>query len=136
VTLFLDACALIYWMETAAPFYHRLLGAMREVYKRDPRAEIGVSRLSQLECLVKPLQTRDDGLQRRYRQYFSSPSLRIVELDAAIMEHAALLRATVKGLRTPDAIQAASALSLKDEVVFLTGDLRFDAVPGLKIVSV
>lgn len=94
MTLFLDACALIYWMETADAFYRRLINAMRGVYERDPRTEVAISRLSQLECLVKPLRTGADELLSRYRRYFSAPSLHIIELDAAIMEHAALLQAT------------------------------------------
>ena len=132
--LFLDACVVIYWMETAEPFYSRFMAKLRTFYQQDPRTEIAVSRLSHLECLVKPLQADDQTLLNNYRAYFTSPGLRIVELNSSIMEQAAVLRANYRGLRTPDAIQAACALSLTGEVVFLTGDVRFAKVPELRIV--
>ncbi|MBC7961613.1 MAG: PIN domain-containing protein, partial [Steroidobacteraceae bacterium] len=66
----------------------------------------------------------------RYRGFFASTGLQIVEISASVIETATLLRAR-HGLRTPDAIQAASALSIKGPVTFLTGDRKFRQVPGL-----
>jgi hypothetical protein len=133
MTLFLDACAIIYWREAAEPFYSQLIEAMREIYSADPNTDVAVSRLSQLECFVAPLGFGASELVARYREFFSRPDLSVVELDAPIMERAALLRSTVKKLRTPDAIQAASALSFPADTVFLTSDPVFERVPGLKV---
>jgi hypothetical protein len=36
-------------------------------------------------------------------------------------------------IKTPDAIQAASALSIKGPVRFVTNDKRFGLVPGLTV---
>jgi predicted nucleic acid-binding protein len=43
---------------------------------------------------------------------------------------------TPHGSLTPDAIQAASALSIKGPVMFLTGDRQFKKVPGLNVLLV
>jgi len=132
--LFLDACALIYWQESVEPFYGRFIGAMRKIHRKFPEAGIAVSRLTQLECLVKPLQQGNTDLIEAYRRYFLLPELMIMELDAAAMERAAVLRAGIKGLRTPNALQAACALAITEKSVFFTSDPVFKKVPGLEIV--
>ena len=57
-----------------------------------------------------------------------------MELDAEIMQQAALLRATITALKTPDALQAVSALSLSDELIFVTNDKGFKQIPQLPIL--
>ena len=52
--LFLDACTLIYWQEAKEPFYSELKQKLQSLYQQYPDAHVTVSRLSQLECLVKP----------------------------------------------------------------------------------
>ena len=59
---------------------------------------------------------------------------RIVELTAAVVDTATTLRASYV-LKTPDALQAASALSLGDDVVFVTADLGFARLSGLKALK-
>jgi predicted nucleic acid-binding protein len=49
---------------------------------------------------------------------------------ANVVDGATRIRAKF-GLRTPDAIQAASCLSLADEHVFVSNDRKFARVPGL-----
>jgi predicted nucleic acid-binding protein len=85
-----------------------------------------------LECLVKPLREHNPADIDRYRGFFTSNGLQIIEISALIIETATLLSAR-HGLRTPDAIQAASALSLKGPMTFLTGDKQFRKVPGLNV---
>jgi predicted nucleic acid-binding protein len=89
-----------------------------------------VSRLSLLECLVKPVRERNTPLIERYRSFFSATDLTIVEIAPLVIERALLIRAD-SNLRTPDAIQAASALSLTEPAIFVTGDIGFSKVSNL-----
>lgn len=56
----------------------------------------------------------------------------IGELTSGVVELAAQLRA-FHGLKTPDALQAATALSLPGDTIFVTGDPRFKDMPGLTV---
>jgi predicted nucleic acid-binding protein len=55
-----------------------------------------------------------------------------VELTRDVVELATVIRAK-HGLRTPDALQAASCLQLGAEHLFLTGDAGFERVAGLNV---
>jgi predicted nucleic acid-binding protein len=132
VILFLDACIVIYWIEAPAPFHTRLMERLRALRKEAPDAVFAVSRLSWLECMVKPFRDKDQALADEYRAFFDAGQLTVVELTAAVVERAAVLRAN-HGLRTPDALQASSALELADDVLFLTNDRRLQKVPGLRV---
>lgn len=133
--LFLDSCIVIYWVEAADPFYSSVAGTIRSLKEQHPRLTFAVSRLSLLECLVKPLREQDRDAIARYRDFFSAGDLTIVELTPPVIDHATRLRADY-GLRTPDAIQAACALSLKGKVCFLTGDAVFRKVSELATIIV
>lgn len=132
MTLFLDANIIIYRVEAVEPFNQQVLAAVHELVALHPNAGFAVSRLSMMECLVKPLRDQNSADIERYRGFFASAGLQIVEINSLVLETATLLRAH-HGLRTPDAIQAASAMSLKGPVTFLTGDKQFSKVPGLKV---
>lgn len=136
MTLFLDACTLIYWIENREPWRSRVVARIYGFYQRaSAPALIGVSRLAMLECLVQPLREGNREVESTYRHFFASDDLRIVELTPAVVEQATNLWAEHR-LKTPDALHAASALSLSDEIVFLTNDRRFDQVPGLHTESI
>jgi predicted nucleic acid-binding protein len=130
--LFLDANIIIYRVEVVEPFNQQVFATVQELVTLHPDAGFAVSRLSMMECLVKPLRDQNTADMDRYRGFFASAGLQIVEVSSLVIETATLLRARY-GLRTPDAIQAASALSVKGPVTFLTGDKQFTKVPGLKV---
>jgi predicted nucleic acid-binding protein len=130
--LFLDANIIIYRVESVEPFNQQVLSSVQELMTLYPDAGFAVSRLSMMECLVKPLRDKNTAEIHRYRDFFASAGLQIMEVSSLIIETATLLRAR-HGLRTPDAIQAASALSVKGPVTFLTGDKLFTKVPGLNV---
>ena len=132
---FLDACIIIYWIEAADPFYSRLAEKIRKLEKAHPGISFAVSRLSLLECLVKPVRENDREVLERYATFFQAPDLHIVELTPEVIDLATRLRA-VHGLRTPDAIQAACALSLPEKTLFLTNDNAFKNVKGLELLVV
>jgi predicted nucleic acid-binding protein len=130
--VFLDACALIYRVEEVAPWNRRLADLLLRYRRKRGDLGLAISRLSCLECRVQPLRDGNAELLSRYEALFSAPDLRTVEIDASVVEGATQIRARF-GLRTPDAIQAASCLSLDAEHVFLTNDRSFARVPGLAL---
>ncbi len=132
MTLFLDANIIIYRVETVEPFNQQVVAVLRVLLDKYPHAGFAVSRLSMMECLVKPLRDQNSADIEQYRAFFVSAGLQIVEVSAQVIEMATMLRAR-HGLRTPDAIQAASALSITGPVTFLTGDRQFGKVPGLNV---
>jgi predicted nucleic acid-binding protein len=132
VIIFLDANVIIYQVEGVEPFQCQVLTALREMVQQYAEVSFAVSRLSTMECLVKPVRERDNAVIDRYHGFFTATDLKIVEVTSEVLETAILLRGH-HGLRTPDAIQAASALSLKTPVIFLTGDRSFKNVPGLEV---
>lgn len=134
MTLFLDANVIIYLVEGATAVrkaVQRTLAAQREA---NESARLAVSRLSWLECKVRPLRENRRAL-KAYDEFFAAPDLVTVELTAPLIEAAAQLRA-VLNLSTPDALQAASALQIAGPVRFFSNDRRLAKVPGLVVESV
>ncbi len=130
--LFLDACVLIYRVEEVVPWNARLTKLLAGLRRRYSGLQLAVSRLSYLECRVQPLRDDDDALLARYDALFAAPELHTVEIDANVIEGATRIRAQF-GLRTPDAIQAASCLSLDAKHIFLTNDPAFRRVSRLAL---
>jgi predicted nucleic acid-binding protein len=67
-----------------------------------------------------------------FDDFFEHPDLVWVELDRSVVELATAIRVK-HGLRTPDALQAASCLQLGTDHLFLTGDGAFRKVEGLNV---
>lgn len=130
MTLFLDACALIYRFEGNAAFRLATRTLLARLSAGSAAAVVAVSRLSLLECRVKPLREGDLPLLNRYDAFFAA--CQIVELSASVVETATTLRARY-ALKTPDALQAAGALSLAPAVHFVTADQVFAKVVGLDV---
>ncbi|MEI6208299.1 MAG: hypothetical protein WCP20_16080 [Desulfuromonadales bacterium] len=91
--LFLDANIIIYRVKAVEPFNRQLFSAVQELVTRHPDAGFAVSRLSMMECLVKPLQDQNTADTNRYRGFFASAGLQIVEVSSLVIETATLLRA-------------------------------------------
>jgi len=91
-----------------------------------------VSRLSWLECRVRPARGNDLATLAAFDAFFARPDLLWVELDKDVIELATAIRVK-HGLRTPDALQAASCLQLGPKHLFLTGDAGFRKVAGLNV---
>lgn len=93
------------------------------------------STVSLLEVLVHPLKRGDDRLAHEYNDILlSSPHILTVPVTPATAQIAAELRATGK-LKTPDAIQLATAINHRADA-FLTGDRDFGDFDLLKILRV
>lgn len=129
---FLDTSALIYLLESEAPFRERVRARLVALADEFPDLRLAVSRLTWLEARVGPMKRPSAGLLRLYDDFFVRPDLIWVELTRDVVELATAIRVR-HGLRTPDALQAASCLQLVDEHRFLTGDAGFQRVAGLEI---
>jgi len=132
VIAFLDASALIYLIEGAEPLGSRVRAELARLLKQHPDAGAAVSRLTWLECRVKPARDNDRAALAAFDAFFARPDLIWVELSADVVELATAIRVR-HSLRTPDALQAASCLQLGARHVFLTGDAGFRKVDGLNV---
>lgn len=130
---FFDASALIYLVEGKPPFGRRVREALTPLTKKHPDLGTAVSRLTWLECRVGPLKANDTAALAAFDAFFARPDLIWVELNRDVVELATAIRVK-HGLRTPDALQAASGLQLGANHVFLTGDATFKRVAGLSVM--
>lgn len=132
---FLDASALIYRIEGVEALAASVMSQLASIAKRHPGVRLAASRLTWLECRVKPMKDNNGALLAQYDAFFDRPDLIWLELTRDVVELAAAVRAR-HGLRTPDALQAASCLQLGQAHVMLTGDATFQRVAGLNVVLV
>jgi predicted nucleic acid-binding protein len=88
--------------------------------------------LTLLEVLVKPLKDGNATLEALFRDVLlATAGLNCMPISLQVLERAARLRAT-HGLKTPDAIHAATAL-LAGSALFVTNDAGFRRVSGLPV---
>lgn len=132
---FLDACIIIYWVEMAEPYYTTFADKMHRLHEQHGHFTFAASELSLLECRVKPMREKNEIVLKRYQQFFTAKDFSLVPINLSIIHQATELRVNYK-LATPDALQAASALSLSDESIFITGDSVFKKVTGLKTLII
>jgi predicted nucleic acid-binding protein len=130
VIAFFDASALIYLIEAKEPFAGKVRKELTAIAKKHADMGAAVSRLTWLECRVGPMKANDSATLAAFDVFFARPDLAWVELTRDVVELAAAIRVK-HGLRTPDALQAASCLQLGANHVFLSGDSAFKRVGGL-----
>lgn len=130
--VFLDASALIYLVEGAEPFSSRVRRALSALSVTPSSAAVALSRLTWLECRVRPLREGDTAVLEVFDAFFRRPDLVWVELSAQVIELATEIRART-GLKTPDALQASSCLQVGAGHLFITGDAAFRKVAGLNV---
>lgn len=95
------------------------------------RLRIAVSTITLAEVLAGPYRHGLEALARRYEKALHAFELTPVTAEIAAL--AARLRATTK-LKLPDAMQAATALSL-GAVALVTHDRDFSSLPGLPVLG-
>lgn len=130
--VFFDASALIYLLEGKEPVASRVQSRLTKLVAAQPETPAALSRLSWLECRVGPMKSGDLDLLARYDAFFARDDLVWVELSREVVELAAAIR-VCHGLRTPDALQAASCLQLGSQHLLLTADATFQRVHGLNV---
>ena len=118
MNLYLDASAIIYAMEGCSDLRKAVLAWVTQVDSSG--GAIITSRLSRLECRVRPLREGQSALLAQYERFFQRQSLRVVDIGASVIELATDLRVRY-GIKTPDAIHMATAIEGGVDLI-LTGD--------------
>ncbi|MEA5626282.1 type II toxin-antitoxin system VapC family toxin [Nostoc sp. UHCC 0251] len=128
--IYIDTPVLIYSIEWN-PEYYSLL---QPLWLKFQTGEIQIisSELILMEALVLPLRNNDTFLLNVYEELLLSENMRLVPISQPVLRQAASLRATTN-LKTPDAIHAATALSVNCNQ-FITNDKGFRNVPGLPVI--
>jgi predicted nucleic acid-binding protein len=127
--VYVDANTVIYTVEQVEPFRSFLEPLWVAVLAGD--ISIVTSELTWLETLVKPMRGQDAALEALYRSFLGVKEVRLIRATLPLWEQAAWLRGL--GLKTPDALHAASGLE-SGCGLFLTNDAAFGRVPGLPVV--
>ncbi len=128
----LDTAPLIYFIEEH-PAYCPVVEPFFEQLDKGT-VQVVTSVITLTEVLVKPLRDGDTRLAEQYRDILLNiDGLTTVEVSAAVAEKAARLRSQYS-LRTPDAIQIATALHTGASAL-LTNDIRWPALPDLHILT-
>ena len=108
-SVYVDTSVFIYFIEKNAR-YHKICESIFENIETGA-VKASTSTLTLLELLVKPYKLKRDDLVLSFYSLFSTyPNVSWINLTLGISDLAAKLRAE-HGLKTPDAIQAASAIS-------------------------
>ena len=128
--IYIDASGLIYSMERVEP-YRTLLEPMWQE-AQDGNITIVSSPLIVIEALVKPLRDGNTEIESQYRELFGSNAVRLLDASYQVFEDAASIRAET-GLKTPDAIHAATAIRAEC-TLFVTNDTDFRRVQELPII--
>jgi len=129
-SVYVDANAIIYRVEAVQP-YLDVAEPLWDALDAGTQAVV-TSEISLLEVLVKPLQLGNSALQTLFQgTLYGTPGFACVPITRRTLETAAHLRATT-GLKTPDAIHAATALA-EGCTLFVTNDPIFRRVPGLTV---
>jgi len=127
----LDTAPLIYFIEQNPHYLEMMRLFFRALNQGEFRVVTSVVSLS--EVLVYPLRQGNTTLAQQYRDIlFNSESLTTIQVDPIIAEIAAQLRANYN-LRTPDAIQMATAINAGASF-FLTNDARLPSLSGLSVL--
>ena len=128
--VYLDANGFIYSVERVEP-YRTLLEPMWQ-QARAGEFDVASSDITVLETLVKPLREGDEVVEMLLRSMFDAQEVSLIPATRELWEDAARIRADT-GLKTPDALHAATALRAGC-ALFVTNDTDFRRVEGLPVV--
>lgn len=122
-----DACVVIYLVEEHSTIFPRIDTALRKT----SGAAIAISDLTRLECRVRPMKQGDALLLARFDRFFDNPRHIRIAASREVFDLATVLRAE-HGLKTPDALHLAAAITAKcDE--FWTNDRRLERAASGKL---
>lgn len=132
-SLFLDTAPLIYLFEEHDQFLRPVEDLLDQAYAL--QVQMVTSLVTYIEILTLPTRLGDSRLAARYRDFLTnSENLSLYPINLAVADEATRLRADY-GLRTPDAIQMATARVCGADV-FVTNDRALNRVAGLDVVVV
>lgn len=90
--LYLDANPIIYAIESVPQFRNQVVNKIKLFESQG--GVILTSILSKLECRVKPLRDGDNSLLAKFDTFFTQTSVKIIEINEAIIDKATELRAS------------------------------------------
>jgi predicted nucleic acid-binding protein len=127
----IDSAPIIYFVEEHPTYDACLLQIFQQIANGSITGITSV--VSLCEVLVQPVKKGDTRLQQSYREVMEgSAHFEVLALESRHAEKAAELRARY-GLRTPDALQIATAI-LSGCEAFLTNDTNLKRVQTLRIL--
>ncbi|MGC1393611.1 MAG: PIN domain-containing protein [Coleofasciculaceae cyanobacterium] len=127
----LDSAPLIYFIEQNSTYLEMMRLFFRALNQGEFKVVTSVVTLS--EVLVYPLRQGNTILAQQYRDIlFDAEGFITIQVSADIAEIAAQLRA-IHNLRTPDAIQMATAI-FEGASFFVTNDARLPSLPELEVL--
>jgi predicted nucleic acid-binding protein len=85
--VYLDASAIIYFVEAESPFHAAAVESVGR-FRNDPESRLVTSRLSRLECRVKPVRDSNKELLSKYDAFFKRRRLVIADITAAVIDRA------------------------------------------------
>lgn len=128
--VYLDANCIVYRVERIEP-YQSFLQPLFDAARRGA-IELVTSELSLIECLVKPVRTGDEELERLFRAVLTgSKEIRLAATSTAIIESAIHFRAR-QGFKTPDAIHVATAMETGCSSI-VTNDEYFRSLSAIQV---
>lgn len=128
--VYLDTSVVIYSVERVPRFVTALDDFWEAVRRRE--LAVATSELTLLEALTKPLRDGNHAAEQAYESLLLGSELALLPVSRTAFRAAARLRAE-PGLRTPDAIHAAVALT-EGCTHLLTNDTHFRRVSGLEVL--
>lgn len=126
-----DTMAFIYSMEAKKPY----ISLLRSIfyYIEEGFAKGITSTITLAEILVKPIQDQNIKAIKDYKFLLNNfPNLKMVNIDAKVAEKGAELRAKYE-IRTPDALQIASAIEDR-ATIFFSNDDRLKKIEEIEVV--
>ncbi len=128
----IDTPIFIYLIEEDPRFLSAVLPVFEEADAG--KRQLVTSAITLLEVLMVPYRAGDVRLAERYERLLTqSRGIRLTDITRDQLRATAQLRARI-ALKTPDALQVASALAAGCRTL-LTNDRRLPPVPGLRIVQ-
>jgi predicted nucleic acid-binding protein len=127
-----DSAPLIYYIEQHPQYGPVTEDLFTTVDSGDAHAVTSV--LTLLEVLVRPIRTGLPDLARQYRELLSGArGISLFPMGPETAEIAARLRAKYDWIRTPDAIQVATALQHGAELI-VTNDHRWKRLSEIQVI--
>ena len=127
----LDTAPIIYFLQD-----HRVFAPLfAPVFEAADRGDLSIviSAVTLAEVLTGPLQAKNEMLAARYRETLTrSPGWELWPVDEEVAATAARFRAEYK-LRTPDAIQVATAVASRSHAL-VTNDKRLRKFRGILVI--
>jgi predicted nucleic acid-binding protein len=126
-----DTAPLIYYIETH-PIYLQLIDLLFDSLDRG-ELQLVTSTITLLEVLIHPLRQGNAALAQHYEILLSNTrGIHVAPVSFSIAQAAARIRATYN-LRTPDALQIATAIEFGAQF-FVTNDPIFKRVPHINVI--